>query len=232
MTWIITLIVLWYYSFYHLPRPLIGIPLPLPLAPPLPLMPGGLDPSSLPAAAAYCYSLLAFLMVWSTDKIVHAASVAAVKTLCLTISGSQTNFSIKSSIWPSRTLTPNHIPSDPPVWCFCLNLFNTSVWSIPELEANYLGMHSKALANPFKTIYYLPMIDLRCSLKCLESSISMAPPPATTAWVLIALLTIIIASLRDLCASSMYWEAPPLMTMVQALFPVQPVNILNLSDPS
>jgi hypothetical protein len=32
----------------------------------------------------------------------------------------------------------------------------------------------------------------------------MAPPPATTAVALIALLTIMIASLRDLSASSMY----------------------------
>jgi hypothetical protein len=60
----------------------------------------------------------------------------------------------------------------------------------------------------------------------------MAPPPATTAYALIARLTIIIASLSDLSASSMYWSAPPLRTIVHDLVPTHSLKILNLSEPS
>jgi hypothetical protein len=75
---------------------------------------------------------------------------------------------------------------------------------MPEFSAKVLGMVSKALAKPLMTNYCLPLIVLKYSLKNLESSISIAPPPATTAYALIALLTIIIASLSDLSASSKY----------------------------
>lgn len=111
----------------------------------------------------------------------HAASQAAYNTLILTYSGSHTNFKYKSSQFPSRTFTPYHKPSAPPYACFYLNLFNTSVESIPEFSANVLGIVSNALAKPFITNYVFPGISLRYSLKNLESSISIAPPPATTA---------------------------------------------------
>ena len=107
-----------------------------------------------------------------------------------------------------------------------------SVESIPELSANYLGIVSNALANPLMTSCCLPLIVLTCSLRCLESSISMAPPPATIAWVLIALITIIIASFKDRAASSMYWAAPPLITKVTVLVFEHWVKKLNLSFPS
>ncbi len=45
----------------------------------------------------------------------------------------------------------------------------------------------------------------------------MAPPPATTVEYFMALLTIIIASLRDLSASEINYSAPPLKTMVAVL---------------
>lgn len=73
---------------------------------------------------------------------------------------------------------------------------------------------------------------LRYSLRKRESSISMAPPPATTDWALMARLTIIMASLRERSASSMYWSAPPLRMMVQDLVPGQPVKMLYLSAPT
>jgi len=82
---------------------------------------------------------------------VHAASVAAVRTLILTSSGSQTNFSNRSAMFSSRTLTPNHLPSAESVACFYLNLLRISVESNPELSARVLGITSKALANPFTT---------------------------------------------------------------------------------
>ena len=164
--------------------------------------------------------------------MVHAASVAAEITLILTVSGSQTKILNMSETYDSRTLTPNHIPSSPPWECFCLSLFRTSVESMPELSANYFGMISRALANPLMTNYVFPLIFLKYSLKYLESSISMAPPPATTAYALIALLTIMIASFSDLSASSMYWSAPPLNTMVHDFVPTHLVKRLNLSEPS
>jgi hypothetical protein len=49
---------------------------------------------------------------------------------------------------------------------------------------------------------------------------------------LIALLTIIIQSLRDLSASSMYYSAPPLNTIVHDLVAGHPLKRLYLSDPS
>lgn len=60
----------------------------------------------------------------------------------------------------------------------------------------------------------------------------MAPPPATIAYAFTALLTIIMASFKDLSASSMYWSAPPLKTIVQDLLPTHSLNILYLSFPN
>ena len=125
--------------------------IPLPLPAPLPIPGGGLDPSSLPAASAWAYSLFGFLIVLSTARIAQAASQAAWSTFILTCSGSHTNFKYKSSTFPSRTLTPYHMPSWPPCACFYLNLFNTSVESIPEFSASVLGIVSSAFANPLIT---------------------------------------------------------------------------------
>jgi len=162
----------------------------------------------------------------------QAASVAAWRTLILTCCGSHTNNFIISSVFPSMTLTPNQIPSSPPWACFYLNLLRISVESMPEFSAKVLGMVSSALANPLITNYVLPGMFLRYSLKYLDNSISMAPPPATTACDLTALLTIMIASFKDLSVSSRYWEAPPLRTIVDVLVWWHSVNMLNLSVPS
>ena len=197
-----------------IPRPIPPIP---PRPRPLPL-PGGADvPSKRPAAAACYCSLAGLRIVWSTDRMVQAASVAALSTFILTISGSQTNASYMSFTVPWRTSTPYHLPPSTSVEWSYLNLLRISVESIPELSANYLGIVSNALAYPLMTSYCFPLIVLTCSLRCLESSISIAPPPATIAWVLIALMTIIIASFKDRAASSMYWAAPPLITKVTVL---------------
>ena len=48
---------------------------------------------------------------------------------------------------------------------------------------------------------YLPSFSLECYLNYLESSSSIAPAPGTIASAFIALLTIIIASFKDLSAS-------------------------------
>lgn len=139
------------FCFNHLPpRPCIVLkPRPMFMLPPRPRplpAPGPLVPARRPAASACCYSLLGLRMVWSTERMVTAASVAAVNTLSLTISGSHTNNSIRSSTLPPRTLTPYQRPFSPSTVCTCLSLFKTSVPSMPELSASCLGMISRALA--------------------------------------------------------------------------------------
>lgn len=161
-----------------------------------------------------------------------AASVAAVNTLILTICGSHTNASMRLPTQPSSTFTPYHMPSTGFIVCSCLNLLRTSVPSIPELSASCLGMISRALAKPLHTSDFLPFIRRTCSRRYLESSISIAPPPATTACVLTARRTIMIASLSERAASSMYWEAPPRITIVTVLVPAHSVKKLYLSEPS
>lgn len=77
-----------------------------------------------------------------------------------------------------------------------------------------LGITSKALAKALIIYYSFPSVSLALILKCLESSSSMAPPPATIYLVFMALLTIMMESLRDLSASLMNYSAPPLKMMV------------------
>ena len=61
---------------------------------------------------------------------------------------------------------------------------------------------------------------------------SMAPPPATTAELLSARRTIMMASCRERSASSMNWSLPPRSTMVAVRALGQPVNRLYLSAPT
>ena len=58
------------------------------------------------------------------------------------------------------------------------------------------------------------MFYLACYLKYLDNSNSIAPPPATTVEYFIALLTIMIASFKDLSASLINYSAPPLKMIV------------------
>jgi len=78
--------------------------------------------------------------------------VAAERALCLTITGSQMNFSKVLHIPICElTSTPYVFPSSPPTACFYLNLFNTIIESRPALSAIVLGITSKAFANAFMT---------------------------------------------------------------------------------
>ncbi len=93
----------------------------------------------------------------------------------------------------------------------------TSSESIPALSAMIFGMTSKDFANIFMTSCSFPEISTACYLRPFESSISVAPPPATTLLVLKHLLTIMIASFSDLSASLMNCWAPPLRMIVADL---------------
>lgn len=101
------------------------------------------------------------------------------------------------------TSTPKNCPLPSCKLCCYLNLFKTKTESNPALSAIVLGMTSKALAKALITYYSFPSVSLAMCLKYLEISNSMAPPPATISLVFMALLTIIIESLRDLSASLM-----------------------------
>jgi hypothetical protein len=89
--------------------------------------------------------------------------------------------------------------------------------SSPALSAIIFGMISKDLANMFMTSCYLPETSTAYYFNPFESSISVAPPPATTLLVLKHLLTIMIASFNDLSASLMNCSAPPLKMIVADL---------------
>lgn len=68
-----------------------------------------------------------------------------------------------------------------PVACFCRNLFSTDVESNPALSHSCRGIISRALAKADIISCSFPAILLEYSRRYLLSSISMAPPPATTA---------------------------------------------------
>ena len=89
--------------------------------------------------------------------------------------------------------------------------------SKPALSAMVLGITSRALAKALTTSCCLPLMLLAWWSKCLESSSSVEPAPATILEALMALLTIMIASLRDLSASWTNCSAPPLITRVAVL---------------
>lgn len=89
--------------------------------------------------------------------------------------------------------------------------------SRPALSAIVLGITSSDLANMFITSCSLPEIQTAYYLSPLESSIYVAPPPATTLFVLKHRLTIIIASFKDLSAYLMNCSAPPLRIIVADL---------------
>lgn len=65
-----------------------------------------------------------------------------------------------------------------------------------------------------------------------EISMSIAPPPATTAAFLMARRTIMMASCRERSASSMNWSLPPRSTIVAVRALGHPLNRLNLSAPT
>ena len=69
-------------------------------------------------------------------------------------------------------------------------------------------------------------------LSHLEISMSMAPPPATTAELFSARRTIMMASCSERSASSMNWSLPPRRTMVAVRALGQPLNRLYLSAPT
>jgi len=76
-----------------------------------------------------------------------------------------------------------------------------STESRAALSAMFLGITSNDLAKQLIMYYSFPAKVLAKTLNLFEISNSVAPPPATMVLNLRHLLTIIIASLRDLSAS-------------------------------
>mmetsp|Transcript_8737 Transcript_8737/g.32938 ORF Transcript_8737/g.32938 Transcript_8737/m.32938 type:complete len:204 (-) Transcript_8737:1175-1786(-) len=195
----------------------------LPLRPPIPPPPGP-RPTPLASAAPGC-SVLGFLTVSSMLRMRHAASEAAAKELTLFGAGSHT-FDWNVSVMPSTsTLTPYQRPFSS-FACFMRRLFRTSVASNPALSASCRGMTSSALAILFMMSCSLPSIFRASSRTNLETSISIAPPPATTSPLLIARFTMQSASWMDRCVSSMNCSEPPRSTIVAVRLRGHPVKRL------
>lgn len=97
------------------------------------------------------------------------------------------------------------------------SLLMISSESRPALSAMILGMTSSDFANMFITSCSLPWMVIEWFLSPFDSSISVAPPPATTVLVLKHRRTIMIASFNDLSASLMNCSAPPRRMMVADL---------------
>jgi hypothetical protein len=89
--------------------------------------------------------------------------------------------------------------------------------SKPAFSEMHFGITSSDFANMFMTSCSLPEISTANYLSPFESSIYVAPPPATTLLVLKHLLTIIIASFKDLSAYLINCSAPPLRMIVADL---------------
>mmetsp|Transcript_45718 Transcript_45718/g.74573 ORF Transcript_45718/g.74573 Transcript_45718/m.74573 type:complete len:229 (+) Transcript_45718:458-1144(+) len=142
--------------------------------------------------------------------------------------GSHTKDSYVSQIPSFTTSIPKFLP---PAACFCLSLFNMSVSSNPAFDANCLGMISNAFAKAPIISCALPCMLRLYSRRYRLSSISIAPPPGTTALYLRALLTTMIASCRERSASSINCSAPPLRITVADLASGHPVKRLYRSEP-
>ena len=107
---------------------------------------------------------------------------------------------------------PHHLLSNP----------NLNPPSFPSLPARTLPFPALPALSPFPPSLPSPFPPYR------DSSISVAPPPATTAWFLMARRTIMMASCSDRSTSSMNWSAPPRSKNVHVLAPGQPAKMLNL----
>lgn len=102
-------------------------------------------PGGRPLCGGPCgISLCSFLMVSSTLRIKHAASVAAWNALTLTSAGSHTNASmlLRTPSWSKST--PAQVL---PLRCSTRRRFSMSVASKPALSHSCRGMISSALAN-------------------------------------------------------------------------------------
>lgn len=110
-------------------------------------------------------------------------------------------------------------------------MFITSNESSPALSAIILGIDSSDFANILITSCSFPATVLALYFKFLDSYISVAPPPATTLFVLKHLLTIIMASFNDLSAYFINCSAPPLRMIVADFEFGQFSNKLYLSAP-
>lgn len=107
-----------------------------------------------------------------------------------------------------------------------------SVESNPALSASWRGMTSSARAKAAMTSCCLPSMPLACSRRYRETSISIAPPPATTRCMdRTEDLTIMSASWMERSDSSMNCSLPPRRMIVAVLRPVHPLNRLYRSAP-
>mmetsp|Transcript_37367 Transcript_37367/g.116831 ORF Transcript_37367/g.116831 Transcript_37367/m.116831 type:complete len:244 (-) Transcript_37367:1164-1895(-) len=206
-----------------MPPPPMAAETGFPRRPPRPPAPAP-RPTPLASAAPGC-SERGLRTVSSMERITQAASDAAANEFILFAAGSQTPLS-KVSVMPSTsTSTPYHLPAVP-LACFMRSWLSTSVASKPALSESCRGMTSRARAMPFMISCSLPSMERACSRTNLDTSISMAPPPATTSPERMARFTMQSASWTERCVSSMNCSEPPRSTMVAVRDRGQPVKRL------
>mmetsp|Transcript_21611 Transcript_21611/g.43146 ORF Transcript_21611/g.43146 Transcript_21611/m.43146 type:complete len:248 (-) Transcript_21611:1051-1794(-) len=213
--------------------PLLAMSMALPIMPDMPPPPppppppmGGPPPPPAPGC-----SDLGLRTVSSILRMTHAASPAAAREFTLLMLGSQTLLSNVSQMPPVSMSTPYHCPLSP--WkCFFLRELRMSVASKPALSASWRGTISRALAKACMTSCPLPSIFMLSSLRNLLTSISTAPPPATTERDLRDRFTTMMASWMERWDSSMNCSEPPRRTMVAVSSEGHSVKRLKRSSPT
>mmetsp|Transcript_16459 Transcript_16459/g.51550 ORF Transcript_16459/g.51550 Transcript_16459/m.51550 type:complete len:203 (+) Transcript_16459:273-881(+) len=164
--------------------------------------------------------------VSSMWRMRQAASAAAAMALALLRAGSQMR-AAKASWMPSESQsTPNDLASGSAEACFLRRALRTSVASKPEFMASCRGTTSRARATARTASWSLPTIWSAISRRWRESSISMAPAPATTVFWTKPRLAIMRASWIDRWDSSMNCSEPPRRTTVAVFASGQPVKTL------
>ncbi len=96
-----------------------------------------------------------------------------------------------------------------PFSCAAFNSVRMSIGSSPAFSAKVDGMHSSAFANSDIASCSRPLKDFAKSISLEESSISTAPPPATTRPDIKALRTSPSPSMNARSISSIMWILPP-----------------------
>mmetsp|Transcript_35000 Transcript_35000/g.60257 ORF Transcript_35000/g.60257 Transcript_35000/m.60257 type:complete len:266 (-) Transcript_35000:164-961(-) len=184
-----------------------------------------------PAAAPGC-SDWGFRTVSSMLRMTHAASAAAEYELILFTAGSHTPDSIVLQMPSLFMSTPDQRPTSAASACDWRSSFSTVVASKPAFSQSWRGTTSRALAKADTMSCCLPMMVRAYSRRNLETSISIAPPPATTLALMRPRFTIMSASWIERCDSSMNCSLPPRSTMVAVLAFVHLVNTLYRSSPT
>ena len=148
----------------------------------------------------------------SIFKIILVTSVASVKEEILTKAGCMILCSkALSTSYPVLAFNPQKVN-----WFMCLFLISVTIFTgfNPQFYAKVNGITSKACAYSSTIILSIPLMVYAYCSRALQTSISIAPPPATMPLFFTIDLTTHKASCIDLSASSMINLLVPLTKIV------------------